>query len=92
MRKSLFTLVLPAMLFSAPAVAQSSTGQAAASQQAQATPRTSSSDDIVCERVPVVGSRLVKKKVCMTRAQWADQRREDRTATESAQIHPSKNN
>ena len=32
----------------------------------------------VCEDVEVLGSRLTTKRVCMTRAQWAEQKRLDR--------------
>lgn len=42
-------------------------------------------NEIVCERQEVVGSRLAKKKVCMTRAEWADHRLQDRQELERAQ-------
>ena len=34
----------------------------------------------VCEKVTPPGSRLIVKKVCATRAQWAERRRNDRDA------------
>ena len=39
----------------------------------------------VCETISVVGSRLATKKVCATRAEWAEQRKQDREETEKAQ-------
>lgn len=39
----------------------------------------------VCETVPQLGSRLVKKRVCATRAEWEDYRRQDRDAIDQAQ-------
>jgi hypothetical protein len=39
----------------------------------------------VCEKITVVGSRLGTRKVCATRAEWAEQRKLDREATEKAQ-------
>jgi hypothetical protein len=42
---------------------------------------------IICEKQEVVGSRLATKRVCMTAAEWADRRREDRQAIDKAQIN-----
>ena len=39
----------------------------------------------VCEKITLVGSRLATKKVCATRAEWADKRRQDREEVEKAQ-------
>jgi hypothetical protein len=39
----------------------------------------------VCEKITVVGSRLATRKVCATRAEWAEKRRQDREETEKAQ-------
>lgn len=39
----------------------------------------------VCETVSQVGSRLSKKKVCATRAEWAEMKRQDRDAVDQAQ-------
>jgi hypothetical protein len=55
---------------------------------AQAQARASSGYDPnerVCESIPVVGSRLAKKKVCATRAEWEEKRRLDREAIDQAQ-------
>ena len=39
----------------------------------------------VCEKVTIVGSRLATRKVCATRAEWEDYRRQDRDALDKAQ-------
>lgn len=40
----------------------------------------------VCEIVTPVGSRLATRKICATRAEWDDKRRQDREAVEKAQV------
>ena len=42
-------------------------------------------NDIVCEKQEVIGSRLVSRRVCMTRAQWEDLRNQDRQEIDRAQ-------
>jgi hypothetical protein len=39
----------------------------------------------VCETIKPLGSRLATKRVCATRAEWAEQRKLDREETEKAQ-------
>jgi hypothetical protein len=39
----------------------------------------------ICENIVPVGSRLAKKRVCATRAEWEERRRLDRQAVEQAQ-------
>ena len=39
----------------------------------------------VCESIPVLGSRLAKRRVCATRAEWEEQRRQDRQAVDQIQ-------
>lgn len=41
--------------------------------------------ETVCEKVEILGSRLTTKSVCMTRAQWAQQKKDDRDSVERAQ-------
>jgi hypothetical protein len=41
--------------------------------------------EIVCEKVREIGSRLSVKQVCMTRAEWAARKKDDRDAVERAQ-------
>ena len=42
-------------------------------------------NEIVCQKQEETGSRLAKKKVCMTRAEWADRQLQDRQELERAQ-------
>jgi len=42
-------------------------------------------NEVVCERTEVVGSRLAKQKVCMTRAEWAEKKRLERIEIDRAQ-------
>lgn len=39
----------------------------------------------VCEDEPVLGSRIAKKRICATRAEWAERRKQDRESIESGQ-------
>jgi predicted secreted protein len=43
-------------------------------------------NEVVCEKQEVLGSRLAKRKVCMTRSQWAEQRRSDRDLVQKSQV------
>ena len=53
---------------------------------AQATKdKTPDPDEKICETIKPVGSRLATRRVCATRAQWAEQRKQDREETEKAQ-------
>jgi hypothetical protein len=40
---------------------------------------------VVCEKVEQIGSRLGSKRICMTRAEWVEQRRQNRAEIEKAQ-------
>lgn len=42
-------------------------------------------NQIICEKIEEIGSRLSVKRVCMSRAQWAEQRRLNRSEIEHAQ-------
>jgi hypothetical protein len=39
----------------------------------------------ICEDVTQVGSRLATKRICATRAQWAEMRKQDRDTVDDAQ-------
>lgn len=41
---------------------------------------------VVCEKQEVVGSRLGTKRVCMTAAEWATKRREERQMIDRSQV------
>ena len=55
----------------------------AAAQQHSST--ASDPNEKICESIPVIGSRLAKKRVCATRAEWEEQRRQDRQAVDQIQ-------
>jgi len=40
---------------------------------------------IICEKVEQIGTRIGSKRVCMTAAEWAEQRRQNREVVEHAQ-------
>ena len=42
-------------------------------------------NEVVCEKQQDVSSRLVVRRVCMTRAEWAEQRRQDRMEIDRVQ-------
>lgn len=66
---------------SAPAFAQSQTQQ----QQQQSGKKVPDPNEVVCEKQQDTGSRLAAHRVCMTRSQWAEQRRLDRQDVDKAQ-------
>jgi hypothetical protein len=45
-------------------------------------------NELICQKLELIGSRLAVKKVCLTRSQWEDSRRQDRQAVERAQASP----
>jgi hypothetical protein len=70
---------LVALCFAAPAFAA---GDETNSQQAE---NDDSKSQVVCQVQRVTGSRLAAKRVCLTREQWADQRRQQRQDLQRAQ-------
>jgi invasion protein IalB len=64
----------------------SAIAQPAPAPPPQASKATVGADEVICERQVVIGSRLAHRKVCMTRSQWEDARRQDREAVEKAQM------
>ena len=65
-----------ATLIAAPAVAQA---PAPAHQKAH------DPNEVVCEKQEVTGSRLATRRVCKTRAEWADLKLQDRQEIERIQ-------
>ena len=47
---------------------------------------TKDPNEVVCEKQEVLGSRVATKKVCMTRAEWAERKRVERQEIDKAQI------
>jgi nicotinamide mononucleotide (NMN) deamidase PncC len=44
-------------------------------------------DGLICRDIEETGSRLSSKRVCMTKEQWEDNRRQAREATDRAQTN-----
>ena len=44
-------------------------------------------NEVVCEKQEVTGSRLAARRVCRTRAEWAEARRLDRQEVEKVQTN-----
>lgn len=68
-------------------------GSALVATAATAQPRSRNAEqegpnDTVCRMVTETGSRLNRTRVCMTRAQWAEQRRLTRENVERSQNVP----
>jgi hypothetical protein len=59
---------------------------------AQAATKAADPNQKICQVITPVGSRLATKKVCATRAEWEDKKRQDREATEKAQTQVCVNN
>ena len=66
----------------APSLAQTTTAQA----PAEAAKPKNSADEIICEKKETTGSRIGAKRVCMTRAQWAERQLQDRQELDRVQI------
>lgn len=77
----LLTVSAFAGLSSVPAAAQ----QTQAPSNQNAAKKTLDPNEIVCEKQEVLGSRLGTKRVCMTRAEWAALRHQDRQDLERVQ-------
>lgn len=50
-----------------------------------AAPKPADPNEKICEKVEVIGSRVAMKRVCLTRAQWADKRKAEREFTSDLQ-------
>lgn len=78
-----------ALAFVAAVVLSAGTAAVAQTQppvQPQAAPQNKSgANQVICEKELDTGSRLGAHKICHTRAQWDELRRDDRSATEHAQ-------
>ena len=81
MRIAITTALAAVVLLGTPA--------AAANVEKTAPPKAATNpDDKICEDITIVGSRLAVKRVCATRAQWAEKRRRDRDLVDQAQRSP----
>ncbi|MEO7366107.1 MAG: hypothetical protein ABIW03_07290 [Sphingomicrobium sp.] len=75
-------ILLLATTTALPAVAQPPAQPSAAQPQRALDP-----NQIVCEKQEILGSRLSSRRICHTRAQWADLRLQDRQAIEKIQVN-----
>jgi hypothetical protein len=53
--------------------------------QEQPSAQAAGSDKLICKSIGEVGSRLAKKRVCRTRQQWAEDKRQSRDVVDRAQ-------
>lgn len=53
--------------------------------EAQQVKRPADPNQKICQVITPVGSRLTTRKICATRAEWEEKKRQDREATEKAQ-------
>ena len=56
-----------------------------AAAQSAADAKVVDPDEKICENITLVGSRLAVKRVCATRAQWDEKKRQDRSWIEKGQ-------
>jgi invasion protein IalB len=68
-------------LAGAPAFAQDQQQQ----QQQQQAKKVADPNEVVCEKQQEIGSRIASSQVCMTRSQWAEQRRLTRQDVDKGQ-------
>lgn len=84
MLKALIAIVViaaPALM--SPAVAQD--GKLNGASRSAPNHNVGDRDERICETIAAIGSRLAKKRVCATRAEWAEKKRLDREAVDQAQ-------
>jgi hypothetical protein len=81
MRIAIVVALLPlaAVVFASPGYARPG------DQQEQSKKKARDPNETVCEQEDVLGSRLATRRVCMTRAQWAEKRRDDRALVDRSQ-------
>ena len=77
-------VALSALSVGAPAAAQGATASVPGSQAASGD--NLNPNQIICEKQEITGSRLGTKRVCKTRAQWADLKMQDRQEIERVQV------
>jgi hypothetical protein len=77
--------MMRAYLFALPAAAFLSVAAAPPADKPATVDKASDPNQVICEKQPVTGSRLSTRRVCKTRAQWADDRMQDRQEIEKAQ-------
>lgn len=72
-------LAISGLIAAVPAVAQAPAPSRPLSSKAKDPNKT------ICEKVEIIGSRISSKRVCMTAAQWDEQKRLNREVLQQAQ-------
>ena len=85
MLSRLAAATIGAALISLPAAAQTAPQAPATVKQGAPNHNVGDPNERICENLTIVGSRLSKKRVCATRAEWAERKREDRQVIDQAQ-------
>jgi hypothetical protein len=83
MRQLIFATAAALML--SPAVAAPAFAQSAPAPQQQNAKPAEDPNQIVCEKQEDTGSRLAQHRICKTRAEWAEDKRNDRQEIEQIQ-------
>ena len=83
MLRAFFCLSLAALASAAAYAAEPAPG----GTTVQGVPAGKDPNEIVCEKQEVLGTRLSARRVCKTRAQWAEERRLQRMEIEKAQMN-----
>lgn len=75
-------IALAALCIAVPASAES---PVAAGSDAQSANKSRDPNEVVCEKIEITGSRLIARRACATRAQWAERRLHERLDIDKAQ-------
>jgi hypothetical protein len=71
--------------FTGPEARSPAVEQASNAQTQQVLSKTHDPNEVVCQKIGEIGTRLVTKRICMSRAQWAEQERLTRVDVDRAQ-------
>jgi hypothetical protein len=72
--------------FAAPDARTPAVEKASNPQTQQLLSKTHDPNEVVCEKTEQIGTRLETNRVCMSRAQWAEQKRQTREEIDKAQM------
>lgn len=76
------------LLLSVMAALSAVAAQSAADASAKSGKKSRNPNEMICTSEPVLGSRLAKRRMCMTRSQWAERKNNDRALVERSQLIP----
>ena len=77
--------MLKPLLIAAMALTAASPAIAESTSSTTATAKSKDPNRKICEKVERIGSRLATDRICMTAAQWEEQKRENREHVERVQ-------